>query len=216
MQNVLIELQYLPSVEYFALLLQADKVYFEGNYGRYEKQSYRNRFRILTANKVADLSIPVRFGNRRRPPVREVEIDYNQKWLHTHWRTILSAYGKAPFFEYYIDFLEPVFAKKFKNLFELNLAMFKTCLGLLGLSLDWQVVDNRSGIAENVEDWRSKVHPKRSYIENGIIEPFSYTQVFGEKFVPNLSILDLLFCEGSNSLNILKKSLLREEFSKTK
>ncbi len=92
---VLIELHYLPCIAYFAYLAHAESVVIEAH-EHYVKQSYRNRCQILTASKVVSLSVPVQKGNRTQL-IRDLKIDYSQSWLKDHWRTIASAYGKAPY-----------------------------------------------------------------------------------------------------------------------
>ena len=96
-EYVWLDLQYLPSLEYFAALLKYDYVYLEAN-EHYQKQSYRNRCYIRAANKVDLLSVPVLDG-RRKVLIRDIRIDYQQGWLKDHWRAITSAYGKTPYFE---------------------------------------------------------------------------------------------------------------------
>ncbi|BDD11145.1 hypothetical protein FUAX_35770 [Fulvitalea axinellae] len=210
-ETILIEPQYLPPVEYFAVLLRAEKVIFD-QHAFYEKQSYRNRCRILTANKVANLSIPICFGNRRKAPLSEMKIATNDPWAKNHWKSIQSAYGKAPFFEHYEDFFKPHFENPPESLLEFDMGLLNTCLRLLGISVDFELSDKYwEPPVSGLNDFRSKIHPKKNYENNNIITPKPYTQVFGHDFVKNLSVIDLLFCEGPAAHATIKSSLIKTE-----
>ena len=202
--SILIEAQYFPNLEYFFNILEHDIVYIEACES-FQKQSYRNRCHILSANKVDILSIPV-INPGRDVLIKEVKIDYRQKWMNVHWGAIRSAYGKAPFFEYYADFFHDIYLKKHTYLFDLNLEVMTVCLKLLGIDKKIELTtffDKNPGL--EIADFRSVIHPKK--VNNSyIITWVSYPQLFGRYFVPNLSILDLLFCEGNNSIRVLRAS----------
>jgi hypothetical protein len=205
---LLTEIHYLPSIEYFVRLLSYDKLVLEAN-ENYQKQSYRNRCYILGANRVEELSVPVKKGVGKQL-ITDVQIDYDQKWLPVHWKSITSAYGKAPFFEYYSELFQQIFFKRHNYLFDLNLELLELVLKLL--SFDIQVdhsVTYQSKMELNsaeIRDFRGTIHPKskKSYLKE--ISSVKYIQLFGGVFVENLSIIDLLFCEGPNASQILKKS----------
>ncbi len=204
-QKVLIDLHYLPSIEYFTVFHSYKNIEIEV-YENFVKQSYRNRTHILSPNKISKLSIPVLGGNSKRP-IREIEIDNNQRWADIHWRGIISAYGKAPFFEYYADYFHQVFLKKHQYLFDFNFELLTLCLKLL----DYDHVITFSEKheltpSEGVLDLRSVVHPKKDFAMNTFYQPYSYIQLFGKEFAPNLSIIDVLFCEGPNANNIVHQS----------
>jgi hypothetical protein len=198
--SLLIETQYFPPISYFAEILEHDTIVIEA-WENYQKQSYRNRCAILSANKINILSIPV-IKPHQNVLIREVKIDYSQKWLNVHWRGIASAYGKAPFFEHYGDFFREILYKRNDFLFDLNMELLTLCLKLLGIKRTIKLSEgfNISGGLSNVNDKRNVIHPKGSRISTSV----NYRQVFGKDFVPDLSILDLLFCEGNNSLHVLK------------
>lgn len=205
-KDILIDLQYLPSLEYFACLLQSENVCIEEN-EHFVKQTYRNRCHILGANKVEVLSVPVIKGNRKIL-VKDIKIDYNQKWLGNHWRAIVSAYGKAPFFEYYVSYFYDVFYKKGKFLFDFNYELLTLCLKLLQVDKKMFFSERyEHNPGEGVLDVRSVIHPKRDHAKNSFYVPYSYNQIFGKNFVENMSIIDLLFCEGPNASSVLKNSL---------
>jgi hypothetical protein len=200
--NILIDIQYLPCIEYFIQILQADTVYLEA-YENFQKQSYRNRCRILTTNKIDTLSVPVLKGNSKIL-IKEVEIDYTQPWQKIHWRAIQSAYGKAPYFEYFADYFRKLYDKKPRFLWDLNTEAMTVCLNLLRVEkeiLFTTEYNKDAGIhVKETIDMRSLVHPKKQ----GEMSEVKYPQVFGRDFVSNLSIIDLIFNEGPNGKALLK------------
>lgn len=198
-----IELHFLPSIAYFSLLKNYGKVVLEVN-DFYEKQSYRNRCYVLGPNKVLPLIVPIQKGKSVKP-FKEVKIDYSQKWQHVHWKTIASCYGKAPYFEYFAEEFYMVFQEKtFKFLIDLDYALLSKCLKLLGINVDMSLTNSYfENINKGALDLRNGIHPKKSFNKKIFFHPFSYNQLFGKDFVPNLSVLDLLFCEGPNAANVL-------------
>lgn len=204
--TLLIELHYLPCIQYFTYLDAFDKIIIDLN-DRYTKQTYRNRCRINGANKIEDLVIPIRKSHNNYMLMNEVEIDNNQKWLNKHLRAIQSAYGKAPFFEYYADDFFGIFRKSYNKLVELNKALLTKCLEILDVEYDLEFVENDNGVAENeLYDTKNVINPKKTISGNSIYSPIKYFQVFGSNFVHNLSIIDLIFCEGPQARQIIKKS----------
>ena len=203
---LLIDLHYLPCIEYFARVLSCNSLVIEAA-EHYQKQTYRNRCRVLTAQKVITLSIPVQ-KSARKTHIREVEIDYSQGWLKDHWRTISSAYGKAPFFPDYAPFFEKILLKRYKYLFDLNIDLLTNCLFLLGLKLNADITsDYRPRGEEGVMDLRDAILPQKEKVTAEKVKLLSYRQVFGNNFASNLSIADLLFCQGPASLNIIRQSI---------
>ena len=200
-----IDLQYLPSLEYFCTLLQHDEIVIEAH-EYFEKQSYRNRCIIQTTNKIDTLTVPVQNGNKK-VLIRDLKIDYSQDWTRRHWGAIQSGYGKSPFFEYYSEYFKKIVDKKPDFLFDLNLELLTICLKLLRLEKNIIFTNNYEKVVNN--DFRGQIHPKRSFEDNKIYQPVSYRQNFGNKFEPNLSILDLLFCQGNKSLLLLKECVIK-------
>jgi hypothetical protein len=151
------------------------------------------------------LTVPVKDGNSHKP-IKEIEIDYSSSWVQVHLRTIESAYGKSPYFDYFFDPLKVIYDKKSKYLIDLNLNLLTFCLKLLKsegkieFSTEFKVTNE---LAEGTNDMRSLIHPKKE----SKMPSYQYTQVFGTEFVPNLSILDLLFCEGLQSSLLLRKGV---------
>ncbi len=197
-----IELHYLPCIEYFVLLKKHKQIDIDV-FEFYQKQSYRNRCYILGANKVQLLTVPVKNGNKKIRS-RDIEIDYHQKWLNVHIRAIESAYGKAPFFEYYFDYFREIFVKKEKYLVDLNYQMLSLCLQLLQIDSSINKIDNEDSKLEEVDNqYVNLINRKQDANERHLYQPYEYQQLFGSKFVPNLSIIDLLFCEGPAASEII-------------
>ncbi len=207
MSKIAIDLHYLPSLEFFAAIADAEEL-FAFPRDRYQRQSYLNRTRIRLANKVETLSIPI-VGRRPRIPLEEVKIDYSQKWQAIHIRGIQSAYGKAPFFEYFFPYFQEIFESGEESLLRLNQRLLTVCLKLLRLPARIALVAAEE-IPEEVLDIRGQIEPGRPFSERNFYQPVSYTQLFGVNFEPNLSILDLLFCMGPEAGKILSGSTKKQ------
>lgn len=204
MTRVAIDLHYLPSLEFFTAIDGAEELLLFPQ-DLYQRQSFLNRTRILLANKVETLSIPIQ-GRRPRIPMSQVKIDYGQKWQAIHLRGIQSAYGKAPFFEYFFPYIQPVLEKEQASLWELNLQLLTICLKLLRRPVKITVLENKETIGEIV-DLRGQIEPKGAFYNRSYYQATPYPQLFGLDFEPNLSILDLLFCVGPEAEKVLKQSL---------
>lgn len=206
MSAILIEAQYLPPVAYFSALRGADKIIIE-RHEHYIKQSYRNRCYIKTTFGRQHLIIPLT-SKHGKPMIDEVLIDYQQKWLNNHWRTIRSAYANAPFFEFYAEDLEKVLFSKPTHLYDLNLQLLSLCLKWLRLTIP--VVESLSyeKVPSEYKDLRSIINPKKTGLLTEIFTPVPYTQVFGATFEGNLSIVDLIFCVGPSAAGVVFDSTL--------
>ena len=208
--TVHMELHYLPSLEYMALLAGADTLSVPA-YDRFGKRSYRNRAVILGANNSITLSIPVHGANKGLP-AREMRIDNQQSWQRNHWRSICSAYGKTPYFEYYAPDLERYYQQEYTLLSELTESLLRTCLDLC--ELDLTICHTNEGELDRLtglNDRHNQLKPSKPWQERDIYRPARYVQPFGDNFVPNLSVLDLLFNEGPNSRSVLIKSRQTKE-----
>jgi len=218
---LLSELHYHPPAAFFAELLRADGLLLEAQ-EHYRKQTYRNRCLIRTAQGVQPLTVPVVAGNRsEKVKTPDLEIDYRQNWIHRHWRTLQTAYGNSPYFEYYADYLQDIYAKKPTLLFDLNLQFLRLLLRCFRLSLpieftteyhadysshplSQQPSSSAAGPvpAPPLLDRRDWLTPKASAQAQKPDSPAvpdrvrPYPQVFGPGFEPGLSVLDLLFSQG--------------------
>lgn len=226
--SVLLSTAYFPPVEYFAVMadeftLSADRVnpsivYLEAA-ENYQKQSYRNRCVIYSASGPESLTFPVIHRNgTHKIPVSEIQVDYSRGWVVQHERAIASAYGTSAFYEYYKDELFSILESEPELLFDLNMSIMKFFIEKTGISVDLRLAESYELPSPSKEeccansrygkDYRELIHPKR---ENTILEDLGlekpYFQVFSQKygFIPNLSIMDLLFNEGPDSILYLKR-----------
>lgn len=201
--TIITDLFYLPPIEFFVAVQDCDEIKIDPS-ERFQKQTYRNRAHILLANKMDVLSVPV-LGSSKKQCYREVKIDYSQKWKNVHLRGIQSGYGKAPFFEYFYPYFDPVFEKNLTFLFDMNLELLTVCLKLLKLKVSLNVEQNIGKVPESA-DIRGIINTKAGFADRDFMTPSIYPQLFGLDFVPNLSILDLLFCMGPESREVLIQS----------
>lgn len=194
---------YLPSIEYVSLFLKTDNVSIE-LYETYQKQSCRTRCNVMTANGIQTLTIPVIKTNGNHTLTKDIEISYKESWQQTHIRCLESAYRKSAYFDYYFPYFEKIYKEKFNTLIELNDFCLKIILKLLKVKKEYSYTEDFEKIVDN-NDLRISLS-KNNY-NNYEMKP--YYQVFADRhgFVSNLSIVDLLFNEGSNSVYNLDYSL---------
>ncbi|WP_452228821.1 WbqC family protein [Lacinutrix sp. MEBiC02404] len=199
--NILIHPTYFPNIAHFAAMLKAGEVTFEVH-DNYQKQTYRNRTFIYAANGKLQLSIPVIYSQKERQKYSDIKIHNTEKWQILHWKSLESAYKTSPFFEFYEDELLPLFTEQAENLLDFNLKCFETILDCIQLDLNTSETENFQKETTDNTDFRYLANSRKEPDFN--FEP--YTQVFGEKhgFIGNLSILDVLFNEGPNTLSYLE------------
>jgi hypothetical protein len=206
-ENLLIDLHFLPSLEYFCLLHDYNNIVLE-KHENYVKQSYRNRCFIKTTQGVEMLSVPLK-GKHGKVPYGEVQIDYSTRWRDVFWRTLESAYRNSPYFEHYCDDLQKIIYSGTNLIFDLNLEILSYCLS----NLKWRkgltaTVAYEKIVNEPFSDVRSLITTRNTYIERGFYRSTPYNQVFGSSFDENLSVLDLLFCTGPEAGVLLGRSRL--------
>ncbi|HEY0740552.1 MAG TPA: WbqC family protein [Chryseosolibacter sp.] len=205
MQSILIESHYLPSIAYFAAISHADELLLE-RHENFQKQTFRNRCYINSSQGVIPLIVPLANTGGKRL-ITEIQIDYSQRWLNNHWRAIQSSYGKAPFFEHYSVDLHDTLFRKFDRLFELNQALLTLCLKWLKIKIPVRgTFAFEKTPSQAIYDLRSTISPKNPQALAQIYEPAVYHQVFGNMFVPNLSLIDLIFCKGPGAWDIVQAS----------
>jgi hypothetical protein len=205
-----IDLQYLPQPAYFALLLSYDDLYID-KHEHFVKQTYRNRATVLGPNGINSLSVPVKSAGKKIP-VRDVKIDHSQKWVNQHWRTIQAAYGRAPYFEYYADDFLDIYHKKHSYLFDLNEELLTQCLDFLQFDISPKTTTGYIDLSnEEINDFRSLISPKSKKPLPITYNQKSYPQVFGNKFAKELSIIDLIFCEGPQAGTLIAESMEIEQ-----
>ncbi|PUZ21738.1 hypothetical protein DCC81_24425 [Chitinophaga parva] len=204
--TLLIESQLFPTLYFYKTSIVAEKLLLE-QWEHYQKVSFRNRYYIAGPNGRILLSVPLTKGKNQRTLVRDVKISNEEKWQDQHWKTLVSAYRRSPWFEYYEEELRPLFEQRFERLLDWNLACFDWVNERLGLELPYELTDEyvhhydqNSGII----DARNRIQPGSDAPQD--VDLPVYTQVFGERtgFLPNLSILDLLFCEGKQAIKRLQ------------
>lgn len=203
--NIIIHPTYFPNIVHFVAMVKAESAMFEVD-DNFVKQTYRNRTYIYGANGKLALNIPVIYTQKNRQKYKDVKIFNKEKWQILHWKSLLSAYRTSPFFEYYEDELQPLFELKSDYILDFNMTCFEVICECLQLELNTSKTEVFQKTIENKTDFRYLVNVKKEQIQ-----PFeTYTQVFSNKhgFIPNLSILDLLFNEGPNASNYLESQTL--------
>ncbi|MBN2518992.1 MAG: WbqC family protein [Bacteroidales bacterium] len=202
---------YLPPIQYFSKIINTDLILIE-QFESYSKQSYRNRCEIYGANGKISLSIPIVKNHKRKTLIKDIKIDYDTNWQKNHWKSIESAYNSSPYFEHFLDYFLPFFQNKFVFLFDYNLDIISAIFSILEIKAPIERTRLFKKKYDDCIDYRYALHPKPQFTNNEFI-PVFYNQVFIEKhgFISNLSIIDLIFNEGPNSIEILKKSKKKRE-----
>jgi len=202
--SVIFSTAYLPPVEFFSYASVSEKIVIEAC-ENFHKQTYRNRCYIYSANGKLPLCIALEHSRRSGLPIKDVKISYALPWNKMHWRAITSAYNKSAYFLYYGDDFEKFFSGSYKWLIELNHDIISVCLKLLKLNKEIVYTEIfQKKYIDNTLDLRNGINPKN---KSSIDFP-AYNQVFDTKFgfIGNLSIIDLLFNCGPESLEYIKKT----------
>ena len=201
---VLLHPTYFSPISQYVAIANAKELVFEIE-DNFQKQTYRNRCYIYTADGKHLLNVPIQHTKGIKQKTKDVKIDYKDDWHKLHLKTLQTAYSSSPFFEFYIDDLKPIFEKRVTFLLDLNLMCHELIMDALQLEIpysktseyqkDVQFLDARKLAIAKTKD---EIHLAR------------YIQVFEQNkgFISNLSILDLLFMEGPNALNYLENQTI--------
>ncbi|WP_416346193.1 WbqC family protein [Aquimarina sp. ERC-38] len=207
MENALCLLHpaYLGSIAQYVAIVRASEIIFE-DCDNYQKQTYRNRTYIYGANGKLLLTVPFLHSGEERRLYKEVRIQNDFNWQLQHRKSIETAYRTSPFFEYYEDDFQILYAKKFTYLLDYNYQCFEVVKGCLQLEVPFSKTDTYQKEFYGGIDARNLIVAKKETIYH--FTP--YVQVFSEKhgFIPNLSIIDLLFNEGPNAITYLQNQSL--------
>ena len=203
--KLLLSSAYFPPVNYISLISAVDSVLIERE-ETYLKQTYRNRCRICSANGPLTLSVPVLFGTFHKSSLKSIRIDYTKRWQQVHLGAIESSYRSSPYFEYYFDHIRDVINIGHEFLTDLNMHSLNTALALAGITTVVCYTNKFTKPCDAPGDFRYLLSPKKRESQLQFSLP-EYPQVFSERygFVPELSIIDLLFNTGPDSLDYLRK-----------
>lgn len=206
MPALLLATSYLPPIEYFAIIMHNGGVTIEMQ-ETYLKQTYRNRCHIATSGGLLSLTVPVVKTNGNHTRSDEATISYHLPWNRTHWRSLEAAYNSSPYFLYYRDALEPLYCQHFEMLIDLNMRFLETLLAILKIQVPITFTTSYAPHDASGTDFRFDIHPKKPTCFCPASEYPRYSQVFDDQwgFLPNLSILDLLFNMGPDTSSYLKE-----------
>ena len=224
-ETSLLSTAYFPPIEYFAVMANSRKVKIESG-EMYQKQSYRTRCHINGANGLLVLTLPVlrsvlkdEGASSHKIPTAELKIDYSKPWLQQHKRALEAAYMSSPFFEYYMDDIYEILQSGEESLLSMNTALARKVAELIGIDTpielsggEFIMPGDEILVQNGISDFRDAIHPKRkSDLLDRLELNKPYWQVFTNKqgFVPNLTILDLLFNEGPNAISFLESESYR-------
>jgi len=202
MNSCLIDLYFFPPIAYFKSILNYNELIIEAN-DNFVKQTYRNRAHFLAPNGVQQLNIPV-IKAQSKQLYRAVKIDYSENWIRKNHQALKSAYSNSPFFNDYYPFIEGKLNKNQTFLFDLNLSLLDFCIEVLQIDKIITPTQSFELTYTNKVDLRELKVGKRKNISDWLPNDIkSYQQMFGKEFVKNLSILDLMFNKGPESIKFL-------------
>ena len=208
--DILLSSTYLAPVQYYTKLLQCKGNAYIEAYDSYTKQTYRNRCVIVDANGPLALTIPTEKTAEGKCLMRDIRISDHGNWRHRHWNALEAAYRHTPFFLYYEDDFRPFYEQKIESLYDFNMGLTRLVCQLIGIDTPLLPTTEYEG-ASCLTDLRECIHPKQAWEADKEFAPKEYYQVFKDKhgFIANMSIVDLLFNMGPESILILNESCSR-------
>lgn len=203
--SLVIDNQLFPCIDYIKLLSRNTHIKFE-KYDNFKKMSFHNRYIICGANNLINLTIPVIGGREQKTLLREIRIDNSANWQIKHWRSLTSAYGKAPFFEFFSESVKKLLFNREDFLFSFNYNILVWICKTLKVEATLDFTEGFINDYNDDKDFRNYFVPKSFQRDPANWLP-RYAQVFEDRagFQPNLSIIDLIFCEGPNAVHLLNK-----------
>jgi hypothetical protein len=209
--SIVLPLLYLPPLSYWAVLAAVDTVQIE-LYENYPKGTYRNRALIAGPNSLISLSVPLVGGRDSHRLYRDAQIDYTTPWQQIHWRSMVSSYASAPYYEHYMEHIQAGYASRVDTLMAFNLKLFHALIKLLKLKTTISYTDEYEIPSRETCDLRAMFkcsHTLTQYTiadKMYIIQPPIYTQVFTSPDIDlgHISIVDLLFNEGPHAIELLR------------
>lgn len=204
--SILVHPTYFPSIAHYVVFATSEALVYEME-DNFQKQTYRNRTYIYGANGKLMLNVPVRHSKSSKyQKYKDIQIANETAWQRLHWKSLESAYRTSPYFEYYEDEFRSLFEKKYDYLMDLNYDTIQVINDCLQLELQTSQTTVYQPEVTAIQDFRKLVNVKKEP-DHGFD---SYTQVFDTKFgfISNLSILDLLFNEGTNALSYLEQQTI--------
>lgn len=196
---------YMGPVSYYCKLYACGEARVDG-WEHYVKQTYRNRCVIASPHGPQALTVPIERNDPSHTAVRDIRLSNHGNWRHLHWQALVTAYDASPYFEYYADDLRRVLDRPYIHLFDLNEALRETICELIGLHPAVRLTDCYEACPDGL-DCRQLISPKAKQ-PDPTFRPAPYYQVFRQRhgFLPDLSIVDLLFNMGPESLLTLRDS----------
>ncbi len=190
-------------------MLSQKEVYLEAHES-YVKGSYRNKAKIVTANGIQTLSIPLTKGKHQQKNIQAVEIANNDNWRTQHWKSLKTAYQSAPYWDDYSIDIEPLCLNESSDLWSYNLQWLNGIIDILQLDIELNKTETYLSQVENKIDLRQKILPKLKTWYSPSVRTVPYEQVFADRqsFISNACILDLLFCKGPESSLILEDMII--------
>ena len=210
MSIALLQTTYFGPIQWYQKLYRHERTLIE-QHDTYQKQTYRNRCVIATANGLQALTVPVEARNNANEAmsekclVKDIRISDHNQWRRVHWNALQSAYSESPFFDYYADDLRPFFEKRYEFLIDFNEAIRQKVCELIDIHPSVEYTEEYISAIDpqtsDIVDYREVIHAKHPQPDKDFVPP-RYWQVFERKhgFQPNLSILDLLFNMGTESV----------------